>query len=104
MAGLFAFIAITFLKLKLSKIKLLDQEMTLRQKLMLVLTLAIFLLNLNSCLCRIFFTYYSAENIQSSDTLFITSLVMVHVVLPITDAATALTFLYLVKRIAQNDL
>ena len=29
---------------------------------------------------------------------------MMHIVIPMTDAATALAFLYLVKRIAENDI
>jgi len=60
MACHFAFIAISFVKMKLSNLRRLEQDMNPRQKVGLIMVLVIFLLNINSCFCRIFMTYYGS--------------------------------------------
>lgn len=54
MASLFAFLFVFFVKMKIAKSELLGESLTPKSKRAIFLTSAVFIMNLNSSLCRLF--------------------------------------------------
>ena len=101
-ASLFAFL----IKMKKAKNELLEESFNPRSKRVVWLTVVVFILNLNSSLCRLLHCTEIHHLIQEStmDGLKIMSIVMINIVVPITDVLTSLSILYLVVHIARSNL
>jgi hypothetical protein len=92
--------------MKIAKSELLEEKMSPKAKRAIWLTSAVFILNINSSLCRLLHCTEINHFIQASSisSLKMISIVMINIVVPITDVLTALAILYLVVHMAQSDL
>jgi len=106
MAVEFFIVGVFLLRAKIEKYKVLRKEMPLKLKLVIVFVVLIFLLNLNSIICRFFYTSFSSDLLYDPtyEHLRLTSIVMMHIVIQITDCMTALTILYLINMMAMSQL
>ena len=96
-----------FRRVKISKCEHLGQELSTGDKRAMWFTIVIFIMNINSSICRVLFCPYVGFKIQDDSNLVllqVISMVMLHMIIPLTDMFTALGVLTLVYHMAANAL